>query len=147
LRQVKTMIKKILLLTSLILCVSACAAPASHDTDPPVVAAPVTSPSVPADAASPPPAPMPSTAPAAASELKFSGVVGKVDTGCFADGVCFMEVDGKRVVFGMGWSREDWGQVAPREPIESYVGRRVEVYCGVREGVCSLVGNRAYYVR
>jgi hypothetical protein len=143
------MTSKFPVLLCTLLLASACTAPqANRNTDPPVVAAPTTAPAAPmADAASPPPAPMPSTAPAAASELKFSGVVGKVDTGCFADGVCFMEVDGKRVVFGMGWSREDWGQVAPREPIESYVGRRVEVYCGLREGVCSLVGNRAYYVR
>jgi hypothetical protein len=140
---------KTLLLCSLIVLASACAAPeSSRNTDPPVAATPDAAPSTPAtDAASPPAAPLPATATPAANELKFTGIVGKVDTGCYSDGVCYMEVDGKRVIFGMGWSREDWGQVAPLEPIENYVGKRVEVYCGVREGVCSLIGNRAYYVR
>ncbi len=143
------MIQKTLLLSVCVLLASACAAPeATPDADPPVTVAPDAAPSIPvADAASPPAASLPTTTTTAANEVKFSGIVGKVDTGCYSDGVCFMEVAGRRVIFGRGWSREDWGQVAPREPIESYVGRRVEVYCGVRDGECSLVGNTAYYVR
>lgn len=143
------MSSKTLLLSSLFLLASACAAPESdRGGDPPVVASADTTPQAPVpDAASPPSAPLPTNVTPAANELKFSGIVGKVDTGCYADGVCFMEVDGKRVIFGMGWSREDWGQVAPLEPIENYVGKRVEVYCGVRDGECSLIGNKAYYVR
>ncbi|KFN41228.1 hypothetical protein [Arenimonas oryziterrae] len=80
-------------------------------------------------------------------EEKFSGVVEKVDTGCFADGMCYMQIDGRRVVFGMGWSRETWGQVAPLEPIENYVGKRVDVFCKRREGDCWLAGSAVYYIR
>lgn len=82
-----------------------------------------------------------------ANERRFSGVVQEVNIGCYADGMCFMRVDGKRVVFGMGWSRETWGQVAPREPIESYVGRTVEVFCQQRDDDCWLAGNKDYYIR
>lgn len=143
------MSQKTLLLFSLVLLASACAAPESMpNTDSPVAVTPGAALSIPVSVAPPEQAaPSPATATPATTEVKFSGIVGKVDTGCYADGVCFMEVDGRRVIFGMGWSREDWGQVAPREPIESYVGRRVEVYCGVRDGECSLVGKNAYYVR
>lgn len=89
----------------------------------------------------------PSATATPAGDRKFTGVVSEVNTGCFADGMCFMRVDGRRVVFGMGWSRETWGQVAPREPIESYVGRTVEVFCQQREDDCWLAGNADYYVR
>jgi len=125
---------------------AACPAPDNtRPADIPVVAAPSAFPSPPPpDAATPPQPPQPA---APATERKFTGVVGKVDTGCYADAMCYMLVDGQRVVFGMGWSRETWGQVAPREPIESYVGRTVEVYCQQRGDECWLAGNKDYYVR
>lgn len=80
-------------------------------------------------------------------EMIFSGIVEEVDTGCYADGVCFMTVDGQKVVFGLGWSRSEWGEVEPVEPIMDYVGKRVLVYCKRHEDDCRLEGSADYYIR
>ena len=41
----------------------------------------------------------------------FSGTLQKVDTGCFADGECYVEVDGKHITTLRGWSQDTVGQV------------------------------------
>ena len=41
----------------------------------------------------------------------FTGTLQKVDTGCFADGECYVEIEGKHVTALRGWSQDTVGQV------------------------------------
>ena len=78
-----------------------------------------------------------------AGVLAFSGTVQGIDNGCFADGVCSVEVDGRTVVTLRGWSRSTWGH---RDPgIE--VGDAVDVRCLVEGTGCTLEGDAGYYLR
>jgi len=87
------------------------------------------------------------TSPTPAGELRFSGIVEKVDTGCYADGVCLMIIAGREVVFGRGWSHDTWGEVATMEPTEAYLGRWVDVYCKGSGKQCTLAGSAGYFIR
>jgi hypothetical protein len=89
----------------------------------------------------------PRVAPAAPGEHRFTGTVGSIDTGCYADGVCSMVVDGRTVVWMRGWSRATWGRVQQPPDVGEYVGRRVEVWCKVEDDHCTLEGNAAYFIR
>ena len=84
---------------------------------------------------------------AAPGERRFVGTVDSIDTGCYADGVCSMQVDGKQVVWMRGWSRATWGQVQQPPDVGDYVGKQVEVWCKVEEDHCTLEGNAAYFIR
>ena len=84
---------------------------------------------------------------ASPGERRFVGTVGSIDTGCYADGVCSMVVDGRTVVWMRGWSRATWGQVQQPPDVGEYVGKRVEVWCKVEEDHCTLEGNAAYFIR
>ena len=86
-----------------------------------------------------------SRAPTAAGtdELRFSGVIEAVDDGCLADGVCSLTIDGREVVWMVGWSREPWGKVE----VERTPGTPVQVWCRRTASGCELRGNAAYYVR
>lgn len=80
----------------------------------------------------------------------FSGTLETVDTGCFADGECFIEVDGKHVTAIMGWSQETVGSVNGVEgfgDLESVIGQTVEVYARFLEpGFYTLYGDENYYI-
>jgi hypothetical protein len=84
---------------------------------------------------------------AAPGERRFTGTVDSIDTGCYADGECSMQVDGRKVVWMRGWSRSTWGQVQQPPDVGTYVGKRVEVWCRVEEDHCTLEGNAAYFIR
>ncbi len=81
----------------------------------------------------------------------FTGTLEAVDTGCFADGECYVEVDGKHVTAIMGWSQETVGTVQGVESfgdLEKYVGKKVEVYAHVREdGTYTLYGSEGFYIK
>jgi hypothetical protein len=88
------------------------------------------------------------------SKLKvanFSGKLEKVDTGCFADGECYVEVDGKHITAIMGWSRETVGQVLGVDgfgDLESHLGKTVEVYAqDTSDGKYTLYGNEGFYIK
>ena len=84
---------------------------------------------------------------AAPGERRFIGTVDSIDTGCYADGVCSMMIDGKQVVWLRGWSRATWGQVQQPPDVGEYVGKEVEVWCKVEDDHCTLEGNAGYFIR
>jgi hypothetical protein len=88
------------------------------------------------------------------SKLKvanFSGKLEKVDVGCFADGECFVEVDGKHITAIMGWSQAVVGTVQGVEgfgDLESHIGAEVEVYAqDTGDGKYTLYGNEGFYIK
>lgn len=94
----------------------------------------------------------PSTAPT--GKLKadtFTGTLQKVDTGCFSDGECYVEVDGKHVTALMGWSRTEVGGVLGVDgfgDLEKYIGKQVEVYAQDNsDGTYTLYGSAGFYIK
>lgn len=92
--------------------------------------------------------------PASTGKIKadmFTGKLEKVDTGCFADGECFVEVDGKHVTVLMGWSRDTVGSVKGVDgfgDLENYIGKKVEVYAQEKvDGTYTLYGSEGFYVK
>jgi len=96
----------------------------------------------------------PTTPPAPVGKLKvanFTGTLESVDTGCFADGECFVVVDGKHITTTMGWSRDTVGSIIGAPSIgdlESYIGSPVEVYAKDNmDGTYTLYGSEGFYVK
>lgn len=96
----------------------------------------------------------PSTPTVPAGKLKadtFTGTLGKVDTGCFADGECYVEVDGKHVTALMGWSQNEVGSVIGVDgfgDLEKYIGKKVEVYAQDNsDGTYTLYGSEGFYIK
>lgn len=81
----------------------------------------------------------------------FTGTLEEVNTGCFADGECYVTVDGKHVTIIMGWSQETVGSIIGAPSIgdlESVVGKKVEVYARDNaDGTYSLYGDAGFYVK
>lgn len=81
----------------------------------------------------------------------FSGELEEVNTGCFADGECYVVVDGKHITVLMGWSRDTVGTVQGVEGIgdlESHIGAEVEVYAqDLSDGTYTLYGSEGFYVK
>lgn len=91
---------------------------------------------------------------APAGKLKVGNFVGKlekVDTGCFADGECYVEVDGKHITTTIGWSQAEVGSVLGVEgfgDLEQHIGEYVEVYAKDNsDGTYSLYGSQGFYVK
>lgn len=84
------------------------------------------------------------------TEITFVGTLEEVNTACFADGECFIIVDGKKVTLLIGWSRDVVGQVKGSDGIgglEEYIGREVEVYAiSTPDGNYTLYGKETYYI-
>lgn len=57
----------------------------------------------------------------------FSGTVNEIDVGCYADGICKINVDGKWVEFGRGWYQGPSGQFIGFSNIDDISGKMVEV--------------------
>jgi hypothetical protein len=94
------------------------------------------------------------TPPTTQGKLKadvFSGTLEAVDTGCFADGECFVEVGGKHVTTLRGWSRDTVGTIQGVPgfgDLEQYLGTQVEVYAQVLEdGTYTLYGSEGFYIK
>ncbi len=85
------------------------------------------------------------------TEATFTGVLQKIDTGCFSDGECFAEVDGKHVTVLRGWSQEPVGTVQGMVSfgdLEKSIGKNVEVYAqDLGHGAYTLYGNQAFYLK
>lgn len=81
----------------------------------------------------------------------FTGTLEEVNTGCFADGECYVTVDGKHVTVLMGWSQDLVGSVIGAPSIgdlENYVGTEVEVYAQVNpDNTYTLYGSEGFYVK
>lgn len=81
----------------------------------------------------------------------FSGTLEEVNTGCFADGECYVVVDGKHITVLRGWSRDTVGTVQGVEGIgdlESHIGAEVEVYVqDLSDGTYTLYGSEGFYVK
>ncbi len=60
-----------------------------------------------------------------------------------------MEVSGKDIVFGSGYSRSDWGKVIGMDLQNSsdYVGKSVEVFCRRLIISYTLEGSKNYYIK
>lgn len=87
------------------------------------------------------------SAPTAEDTGRFEGVLQEVNTGCYADGECYVVVDGKHITTLMGWSRDTVGS-ADYDALTEAIGAPVEVYALPKEdGTYTLYGNEAYYVR
>jgi hypothetical protein len=88
------------------------------------------------------------------SELKvatFAGKLEEVNTGCFADGECYVVVGGKKVTVLMGWSRDTVGSIMGVNGIgdlENFLSEQVEVYAQeLNNGDFTLYGNEGFYVK
>jgi hypothetical protein len=83
--------------------------------------------------------------------VPFTGTLEAVNTGCFADGECFITVDGKHVTAIMGWSQETVGSLVGVEgfgDLEQYLGKSVEVSAQeVETGKYTLYGSESYYIK
>ncbi len=81
----------------------------------------------------------------------FTAKLEEVNTGCFADGECYVVVGGKHITTLMGWSRETVGSLQGVESIgdlESQIGKEVEVYAQDKgDGTYTLYGNSGFYVK
>ncbi len=83
---------------------------------------------------------------------KFSGILEKVDTGCFADGECFVEVGGKHITLVLGRNRTVSGEIIGGDNsiggLEAFIGKKVEVYANkLSERDYSLYGSADYFVK
>jgi len=83
--------------------------------------------------------------------INFTGKLEEVDTGCFADGECYVVVDGKHITALMGWSRETVGSVQGVEgfgDLTSHIGKQVEVYAqDMGDGTYTLYGSEGFYIK
>jgi eight-cysteine-cluster-containing protein len=83
----------------------------------------------------------------------FSGVLQEVNTGCFADGECYVVVGGKRVtaLTGMRINPQPVGTVQGVPgfgDLESYIGSTVEVYAQENtDGTYTLYGSEGFYIK
>jgi hypothetical protein len=81
----------------------------------------------------------------------FTGKLEEVNTGCFADGECYVTVGGKHVTVIMGWSQETVGTIIGAPSIgdlESMIGKEVEVYAQENtDGTYTLYGDTGFYVK
>lgn len=81
----------------------------------------------------------------------FSGKLEEVNTGCFADGECYVVVGGKHVTTLMGWTQTTVGSVIGVEgfgDLEGHIGKEVEVYAHDKgDGTYTLYGSEGFYVK
>lgn len=81
----------------------------------------------------------------------FSGKLEEVNTGCFADGECYVVVDQKHITLLIGWNQDTVGSIIGTPSIgdlENYKGKEVEVYAQMKEdGTYTLYGNKDFYVK
>lgn len=81
---------------------------------------------------------------------KFSGVLQEVNTGCFADGECYVVIGGKHITVLMGWTNATVGSVLGVEgfgDLEYFIGEQMSVYAGKKsDGTYTLYQNADYRV-
>jgi hypothetical protein len=83
-------------------------------------------------------------------EERFVGTLEEVNIGCFADGECYVVVDGKHVTTMIGWSDAAVGSILGVEgfgDLEYFIGEQVSVFAGKKEdGTYTLYQNDDYNV-
>lgn len=81
----------------------------------------------------------------------FSGKLEKVDTGCFADGECFVVVGGKHITTLLGFNRDTVGSVQGVKDfgsLQELIGKEVDVYAQDKgDGTYTLYGSEGFYVK
>lgn len=81
----------------------------------------------------------------------FSGKLEEVNVSCFADGECYVVVDGKHVTTTIGWSQQTVGSVQGVESfgdLQKHIGEQVEVYAkDNNDGTYTLYGSEGFYVK
>lgn len=81
----------------------------------------------------------------------FSGKLEEVNTGCFADGECYVVIDKKHVTVIMGWTQATVGSiigVGSFGDLETHKGDIFEVYAEKKaDGTYTLYGSEKYYVK
>ncbi len=81
----------------------------------------------------------------------FSGLLTEVNTGCFADGECYVVVAGKHVTTLLGRRQEVVGSVLGVEgfgDLEQYINSEVEVRAlKLADGTFTLYGDSGYYIK
>lgn len=83
----------------------------------------------------------------------FTGTLQSVDTGCFADGECYIEVDDKHITLltGMRLNPQKVGTIIGADGIgglESFIGKQIEVYAQDNsDGTYTLYGSEGFYVK
>lgn len=86
-----------------------------------------------------------------AGEEKFTGTLEEVNVGCFADGECYVVVDGKHITVMMGWTNATVGSVLGVEgfgDLEYFIGEKVSVYAGKKtDGTYTLYQKDTYFVK
>lgn len=94
------------------------------------------------------------TAPTTTGKLKadtFKGKLEEVNIGCFADGECFVVVDGKHVTTLVGRKSGAVGGVVGVEgfgDLENFIGAAVEVYAqDLSDGTFTLYGSDGFYIK
>ncbi len=79
----------------------------------------------------------------------FTGNIKEVNTGCVADGECYIVVGGKHVTVLMGRNQEIVGSIMGVDSIgdlESHVGKDMEVYAqDTGDGTYTLYGSSGFY--
>ncbi len=81
----------------------------------------------------------------------FSGTIQAVSTACYADGICSVTIDGKKIVTTVGWSQAIVGSIKGSVnsigDIEtSKIGVRANVYAQKTAEGYTLYGNSGYYI-
>jgi peptidoglycan hydrolase-like protein with peptidoglycan-binding domain len=80
----------------------------------------------------------------------FEGKITDSSTGCYADGVCSISVDGKQVVTTIGWSRDIvgriYGSINNVGDAENKIGTQVKVYASKTSEGYTLYGNKDFYI-
>lgn len=81
----------------------------------------------------------------------FIGTLTKVVTGCFSDGECYVEVDGKKVTALLGFNQAEVGSVVGVNgfgDLENQIGNAVEVYAQDNgDGTYTLYGSANFYIK
>lgn len=81
----------------------------------------------------------------------FTGTLEEVNTGCFADGECYVVISGKHVTTLRGWSQDEVGTVQGVEgfgDLERHIGKNVEVYAhDLQDGTYTLYGSEGFYIK
>ena len=90
---------------------------------------------------------MPETPGGKLKVANFEGKLEELNTGCYADGECYVVVDGKHITTLMGWTNATVG-VADFDILNANIGKSVEVYAQDKgDGTYTLYGSEGFYVR
>lgn len=85
------------------------------------------------------------------STTTFSGIIEEVNTGCFADGECYVSVSGVHITTLLGRRQEVVGTVIGVPgfgDLENFIGEPVEVYAQkLADGTYTLYGDEGFYIK